>query len=145
MQYEPSPNLDYIKLITLPLTSYSISGKILQNNEAVENIKVLLEGKVSLTTQTDKNGNFSFKSLSVGSYYIRPMNLNFAATPYDYFIKELDAHNSQCTFFINHFPEESENTLELKLSGWKIECDTLSGLINLYKDDNQLLKNIYAL
>ncbi|MCF8227117.1 MAG: carboxypeptidase regulatory-like domain-containing protein [Bacteroidales bacterium] len=142
--HEPSPDLDYISLIPEPLYAHAISGKVTTNGAPVGNVKIALAGDYQLTTRTDKNGKYSFRSLPPGNYYVRPVQKEHIAAPYDYFVEELNADQSMYNFTMEPVFDDHSHTRHLACGDWKIEYDTLHGLFSLYKNEKQVLENVAA-
>ena len=63
------------------LASYTLSGRLTANGQALAGASVILSGSRSGSRTTDANGNYSFKVPAAGSYTVTPVETNYLFGP----------------------------------------------------------------
>jgi hypothetical protein len=63
------------------LASYSLSGQLTANGQALSGATVILSGSQSRSRTTDANGNYSFNVVAEGNYTVTPVETNYLFSP----------------------------------------------------------------
>ncbi|HEY9188231.1 MAG TPA: DUF2012 domain-containing protein [Ignavibacteria bacterium] len=87
-----------------------------------EGIELKLNGDISLTSTTDKNGHFLFDTLCAGSYIIIPSNSNYKFSPERYILQNIDKSLNNLKFIV------SQNFL----TSINSSHDNLTNKLNIY-------------
>ncbi len=70
-----------IPVTTLPILTYTISGRITSNGTGLSSVFVAVSGSGTGVVLTDADGNYTFTGVRAGSYVITPTLIGFAFTP----------------------------------------------------------------
>ena len=71
---------EVLEILKRPPT-YSISGKVVESNKGLAEVKMTLSGKKETTITTDTNGNYHFTNLPEGTYTLVPFKEGYTFTP----------------------------------------------------------------
>jgi hypothetical protein len=74
------------------LASYTISGRLTANGEALPLATVNLSGSQSSSTTTDEDGRYSFNVLATGTYTVAPLKQSYLFSPPNMIFDDLGAN-----------------------------------------------------
>ena len=80
--------------LTGGLVSYTLSGRVVANNQGLAGATIILGGSQSGSTTADANGNYSFNVLAAGSYTVTPRETGYLFFPESMTFDDLDADQS---------------------------------------------------
>lgn len=91
-------------------TTYSISGQITTDGTGLSGVTMGLSGTSTGTTTTDSNGNYSFASLSNGSYTVKPSLSGYSFYPVYRNVNISGASETATDFIAESIQLEKPNT-----------------------------------